>query len=119
MNKMYTILYLWVFSVLVISTNSFAMMAEEGFRQNSAYFSKKIPEPALDIPIYAAALSKKEKSIFDEKLPLIKGKNMSNAPLSEEMYKFIIGKVGENNNRKFVFKTGPQIIFEDEADLQR
>lgn len=62
-------------------------------------------------------LKAQEKPKYDDPLKKLNGKNLSQAPLSEEMYEFIEKKVGTSNQRPFVFKTGPQIIFEDEIDL--
>jgi len=62
-------------------------------------------------------LKAQEKPKYDDPLQKLNGKNLSQAPLSEEMYNFIERKVGTSNKRSFVFKTGPQIIFEDEIDL--
>ena len=71
-----------------------------------------------DLSIFSQ-IKPREESEFDVKLKALKGKNLSQAPLSEEMYKFIERKVGSFNQRPFVFNTGPQIIFEDEIDLSK
>ncbi len=60
-----------------------------------------------------------EKSESDDPLKKLNGRNLSHFPLSKEMYEFIEQEVGSFNKRPFVFKTGPQIIFEDEIDLSR
>lgn len=65
--------------------------------------------------ILAPQRKREEDSPLEQQLATLGGKNLSGYPLSEEMLKFIVKKVGPDNTRKFVFKAGPQIIFEDEV----
>ena len=116
-------LYFCIMSILGLSTNSFGMRTEEEFNQHptpNKPFSVQIENtPTNDLISYLRRWPKSEKLNYDKELASICGKNVSSFPLSEEMFYFIVSRVGSKNKRPFVFKIGPQIIFEDDIDLLR
>ena len=121
MNKKSYILSFIIMSFFGLCTSSFGMFEEEGAHQ---YMSKscsvqKENIATQGITLQSKSMSKSEGINYDQKLAGVYGKNLSPLPLSEEMYTFIISKVGVENKRPFVFKIGPQIIFVDEVDLRR
>lgn len=121
MNKKSHILFFLIMSFFGLCTSSFGMLEEGGTHQ---YMSKpcsvqKENIAMQDLTLHSKSMSKSEEVNYDQKLAVVHGKNLSSFSLSEEMYNFIISKVGSENKRPFVFKAGPQIIFVDEVDLRR
>ncbi len=119
-NKIKSI-YISIISYFLIFANSFGMMLEDNFDPRSAYSKSSFVHKSHDL-IYDFMLSsqtsyKKEDIDYDKELVHMHGKNKSSFPISEKMYTFIISKVGENNKRPFIFKTGPQVLFDDETNL--
>lgn len=121
MKKASPIFYFCGMSLLGFATNSFGMMEE--IKSNQSYTPSKfsfveLEKTSIGNPNFTRGSAPKNAELtYDKKLVAIHGKNLSTFPLSEETYKFIIERVGEVNKRPFVFKTGPQIIFDDEIDL--
>lgn len=120
MKKASTVFYFCGMSILGLSTNSFGMM-EEIQSSNQSHIPSKFSFVQIEKTsignITRSSTPKNGEVTYDKKLGAIHGKNLSSFPLSEETYKFIIDRVGEENKRPFVFKAGPQIIFDDEINL--
>ncbi len=115
------LIYISVISYFLIFSNSFGMMLEDNFDPHSASSKSSFVHTSHNV-IYDSMLSspasyKKEDINYDKELVHIYGKNKSSFPISETMYTFIISKVGEDNKRPFIFKTGPQVLFDDETNL--
>lgn len=121
MAKKQKALYFGIMSTILFSTNSFGMMLEDNFEQHSASSNLLLVQKSnaftYDFIPSSSVSSQKEEVNYEKELANIHGKNKSSFPLSEKMYMFIISKVGKENKRPFIFKTGPQILFEDEINL--
>ena len=111
-------------SGLLLTENSYAMMEENTNNGSSPVLSRNIPvakeAESFDLSFMDKIhIKMPKKSEFDIKLLALNGKNLSGYPLTEEMFNFIENKVGKDNDKTFVFETGPKILFEDEVDLFR
>jgi hypothetical protein len=51
--------------------------------------------------------------IWDNELKKLGGRNLSSSPITENLYNLIKSIVGDKNKRTFIFKNGPQILFDD------